>query len=286
MASVLIFAWVELVDVSGDLPYSLALMAIGYALFQFVAMAIWGIEPWTRRGDGFAVYFNLFARLAPLDLRGWKIVRRRPLEGIVGLSAVPGTVALVCTMIGSTTFDGLSRGSAWRSIDPELRSVFADIGAGATTAQELSASLGMLIVIAAVAGIYRIGVEGIATVGPRIDVQRLSGAFVHTLVPIAFGYVVAHYFSLLVDSGRTLPDLIEHPLGGHGEPDNSPVIGSHASWYIQVGALVCGHVAGLLLAHDRALTLFRSTRDAVRAQYWMLGVMVSFTCVGLWLLSQ
>jgi hypothetical protein len=25
--------------------------------------------------------------------------------------------------------------------------------------------------------------------------------------------------------------------------------------------------------------------DAVRSQYWMLAVMVSFTCLGLWLLS-
>jgi hypothetical protein len=45
-------------------------------------------------------------------------------------------------------------------------------------------------------------------------------------------------------------------------------------------------VSGLVLAHDRALAFFRSAREAVRSQYWMLAVMVSFTCLGLWLLSD
>ena len=54
---------------------------------------------------------------------------------------------------------------------------------------------------------------------------------------------------------------------------------------MQVAALVLGHVGGLALAHDRALSVYRSTLDAVRSQYWMLAVMVTFTCLGLWLLS-
>ena len=55
---------------------------------------------------------------------------------------------------------------------------------------------------------------------------------------------------------------------------------------MQVAALIAGHVAGLVLAHDRALAVFGSDRRAaVRSQYWMLTVMVGFTCLGLWLLS-
>ena len=46
-----------------------------------------------------------------------------------------------------------------------------------------------------------------------------------------------------------------------------------------------GHVCGLILAHDRAIALYRKSRDAVRSQYWMLVVMVGFTSLGLWLLS-
>jgi hypothetical protein len=285
-ATILVFTWVELVDLDGDMPSRLGLMALSYALFQLVAMGVWGIDTWTARGDGFSVCFNLFGRLAPLDWRDGTLVRRRPLEGITRLSIVPGTVALVCTMIGSTTFDGVSRGSTWRSIAPHLRDAFAGLGAGATAAHELAGTVGLVVVVAAVAGIYRIGVEGMASVGTGRDVRRLSGDFVHTLVPIAFGYVVAHYFSLLLDAGETLPDLVAHPFGRDGDPAARSVVGSHVTWYIQVFALVGGHVCGIVLAHDRALTIFSRPRDAVRAQYWMLAVMVSFTCVGLWLLSQ
>ena len=62
-------------------------------------------------------------------------------------------------------------------------------------------------------------------------------------------------------------------------------VGSRTIWYVQVGALVIGHVAGLILAHDRALVVFDQAREATRSQYWMLVVMVAFTSLGLWLLS-
>jgi hypothetical protein len=64
------------------------------------------------------------------------------------------------------------------------------------------------------------------------------------------------------------------------------VVSATAIWYVQVGALVAGHVAALVLAHDRALADFRATQRAVRSQYWMLAVMVGFTTLGLWLLSE
>jgi hypothetical protein len=44
-------------------------------------------------------------------------------------------------------------------------------------------------------------------------------------------------------------------------------------------------VAGLTLAHDRALATYPDSREAARSQYWMLVVMVGFTSLGLWLLS-
>lgn len=56
-------------------------------------------------------------------------------------------------------------------------------------------------------------------------------------------------------------------------------------WYVQVAALVGGHVSGLALAHDRALVVYGDADDAAASQRWMLAVMVTFTCLGLWLLS-
>jgi hypothetical protein len=64
------------------------------------------------------------------------------------------------------------------------------------------------------------------------------------------------------------------------------VIVSRATWYWQVGFVIAGHVAGLTLAHDRALAMYSDAKLAVRSQYWMLAVMVGFTSLALWLLSQ
>jgi hypothetical protein len=64
------------------------------------------------------------------------------------------------------------------------------------------------------------------------------------------------------------------------------VLTPNTIWYVQVGALALGHVAGLAVAHDRAVSLFRDSRDALRSRYAMLGLMVLYTVGGLWLLSR
>ena len=66
---ILAFAWVELVYVNKDDPSTLAIMVLAYAAVQLVGMSVYGIEPWTRNGDAFGVYFGLFSRLSPLHWR-------------------------------------------------------------------------------------------------------------------------------------------------------------------------------------------------------------------------
>jgi hypothetical protein len=121
----------------------------------------------------------------------------------------------------------------------------------------------------------------------------LAVRFAHSLVPIAFAYLLAHYFSLLVYQGQAAGFLASDPLGKGWDLFGTAtstidytVVSANGIWYVQVGALVLGHVAGLVLAHDRALLVFRDGRDATRSQYSMLAVMVAFTSLGLWLLSS
>jgi len=106
---------------------------------------------------------------------------------------------------------------------------------------------------------------------------------------------VAHYFSLFVFQEQAqFTYLLSDPLGtgttdlfgtASGGVDYG-VLSANAIWYVQVAALVIGHVTGLTLAHDRAVAYWGDYRQASRSQYWMLAVMVSFTCFGLYLLSQ
>ncbi len=53
-----------------------------------------------------------------------------------------------------------------------------------------------------------------------------------------------------------------------------------------MGFVIAGHVAGLVSAHDRALVRYDDEKVAVRSQYWMLAVMIGFTTLALWLLSE
>ena len=131
------------------------------------------------------------------------------------------------------------------------------------------------------------------SVGARYDTRQLTHAFAHTLVPIGVAYVLAHYFSLLIWQSQAMVYLASDPLGNganifgtSGYEINYHVISYAAIWYVQVAALLSGHVAGLALAHDRALVMYRDPAEAVRSQYWMLAVMVAFTSFGLWLLSS
>ena len=111
-------------------------------------------------------------------------------------------------------------------------------------------------------------------------------------LPIALAYVVAHYFSLLAYNGQATAYLASDPLGDgsnvFGTADATidyNVINATGIWYVQVAALVIGHVWALVLAHDRALEIYRDPRAATRSQTAMLILMVAFTCLGLWLLS-
>lgn len=291
--TILGFAWLELVYVDRDRPSTLAALALGYAVVQFVAMCVWGIDEWERRGDGFAVLFGLFGRLGPLDWREGRLRARVPLSGLTEIEAVPGTVALLCVAIGSTSFDGLSFGPTWLKLLPHLQSAFGHLGFGPEAAGEVAGSVGLVVMVLAIAALFRIGIAGMRSLDTGLDARELAGRFVFSLVPIAFAYVVAHYFSLLAENSQAVAYLISDPLGVGSDLFGTAratidygIVSPSAIWYVQVAALLAGHVSGLVLAHDRALVVFRRPADASRSQYWMLAVMVGYTCLGLWLLSE
>jgi hypothetical protein len=290
--TILGFAWLELCYTDKANPRKLAILALAYAGVQLAAMAWFGARTWSARGDGFGVYFSLFARLSPLHRRNGVLHVRPPLSGAPRLPLAAGTVALLCVAIGSTTFDGFSNGPVWASILPHLESVFSDLSAGQKASLQWSSSVGLLACVLLVGLLYRLGIEGMQTVGRGHDARELAGRFVHTLIPIAFAYALAHYFSLFAYQGQAAGFLISDPLGNGSDLFGTAsvridynLISSTGIWYVQVGALVAGHVAGLVLAHDRAVALYRRATEATRSQYWMLVVMVGFTSLGLWLLS-
>jgi hypothetical protein len=280
----LIFTWIELASGWGEQPARLATAAVLYSAVTWAAMALYGVETWTRRGEAFSVYFNLFSRLAIFEKRGGVVGVRPPLAGLPPLDRPPGTVAVVVVMIGTVTFDGLSQGSIWTDISTRL---FDTLGGTSTN------TIGLLVGVALVGGFYLLGIAGATTVGGGFEVRTLARAFVHSLVPIALVYVAAHYLTFLLFEGQAIRYTVADPFGQgwnlFGWADagiDYGLMSQETAWYVQVGLVVVGHVAALVLAHDRALALYRETRTAVLSQIWMLAIMIGFTMLALWLLKQ
>jgi hypothetical protein len=241
------------------------------------------------------VYFGLIARLSPLSWRDRELRVRMPLSGLGDLELWPGTAAVLFLLIGSTSFDGFSNGEVWYQLAPSLEGDLGHLGVSAIGAFEIVGTIGLIFCVAFVAGLYNLGIYGMRSALRDVTVENhkaLSRTFLHTLVPIAFGYMLAHYFSLLVLDGQAIGYLVSDPLG-HGSDlfgtanflINYNLISFAAIWYVQIAAIIAGHVSGLILSHERGLVEFKSPEAAVRSQYWMLAIMVAFTCLALWILS-
>jgi hypothetical protein len=195
--------------------------------------------------------------------------------------------------IGTTAFDAAKEGSLYNGLLGDLQDGFVGAGLSPGLGLELAFVVGLAIAIAVVGLIWTAGVLGMPLRELRLSRRALGLRFVHTLIPIAAAYLVAHYFSLFAYSGQLLWPLASDPLGdgsdlfgGAGAGIDYSILTATAIMYVQLGTLVAGHVAGLVLAHDRALTVYGHARAATASQIVMLVVMVVFTLGGVALLSE
>ncbi|HEX6665079.1 MAG TPA: fenitrothion hydrolase [Solirubrobacterales bacterium] len=274
-------------------PHAVALAALVYSVYTLTMMALFGVEQWCRTGEVFSVYFGMFGTLGCFGVEDGRLGVRRPFATATRWATVPGSAAVVIASIASTSFDGAQDGAFKGTLESAFNRL-VDAGVSLISAARLSDTIFILLTYAGVAAVYLIGVRGMAGVPGAPSFKRLRAGFAHTLIPIAFAYLVAHYFSFFVFQEQAqFTYLLSDPLGT-GTTDlfgtassgvDFRLLSANAIWYVQVGALVIGHVIGLTLAHDRATAYWGDYRQAARSQYWMLAVMVAFTCFGLYLLS-
>ena len=173
-------------------------------------------------------------------------------------------------MLGTVAFDGLSRSTWWLDRVYDIQSSISDPAMADRVIMLLNLS-GLILTVLFVAGVY----TGAVKIAERIAGESFSGVFVFSLVPIAFVYALAHYFSLLVVQGQFAIPLASDPYGKGwdliGTDDFQPkldVLSPNATWYVAVGALVLGHVCGLVVgprpSGGRVPVASRGRADAVR----------------------
>jgi hypothetical protein len=276
------FAWLELAYYEPSNPRVVGLWLGLYTVAALVGAAIWG-RCWLRFGEGFAALFGLLAALAPFyrDETTGALRARVPVAGLARVRARRGTAAVVIVVLGSTTFDGVTRTAFWLDLQFE----YALVGWKLTAVN----TAGLVATILAVALAFGLSIWATSAIAKR-PVRELADAFAPSLIPIVLAYTVAHYFSLLVFESQTTLALASDPFGRgwdlfgtvQWEPDYTALSPGAIAW-VQVLAIVIGHVIGVLAAHDRAVELFPG-RLAARSQIPLVAVMVVFTVAGLTLL--
>jgi hypothetical protein len=274
------FVWLELVAPGNvTLPVVRLWFAV-YAGVHFIAAAVFGSR-WFDRGDAFEVYSAMFARLSPLGRRvsDRRLVLRNPLANLDGVPIGPGPVAVISVMLGSTAFDGFSA-------SPAGIGFVQNVADGQLVATGVL--LGFVLLVAVTFWAATVIAGGLS--GSH-DKRTLPGRFAGSVIPIALGYVVAHYFTLFVVEGQRTLIYAADPLSNGANllgladngvntaiADNPGVVA-----LVKVTAVVIGHVLGVVAAHDRAVALF-PRRTALVGQLPLLIVMVGYTLGGLTLL--
>lgn len=274
----LAFTWLELVAPDNAELLTMRVAIFGYLVLSLVLSLLFG-PAYLRTGDPFTAWSSLYGALSPLGRRAdrrW--VLRTPLHGPLQLRARPGLLAVTSVMLGSTAYDGFSGETRWYSFVQS-----SDLPA------EMWGTVALVTFCLVVAG----SLYGAAALSARLAGVCGSGvatSFAPSLVPIAAGYLIAHYWSLWVWEGTNGLVKMSDPLGTGanllgtaGLTPPSALIAPSLVAGIQVVAIVTGHVLGVVLAHERAISLF-PRRAAVVGQLPLLAVMVVYTVGGLSLL--
>ena len=276
IAGLAFFIWLELVG-NGAGPRSLFIVMVGYTAFTLAMMAQFGRDPWRQNGETFNVWFGLLGRLAPYGLVGnpaeGRVARRPFASGLLLGRWRREDIVLVGMGTASILFDGLSQTQPWFD-------VFGAPGVPIKTLQ-LAGFLGLLVLAALV-------------------VSRLVGvpATAAGLIPIAAGYLVAHYFTYLLIDGQRIIVALGDPfqqgsdIGNFGWAFYQPTsafLPPGFVWTIQLAAVVGGHMLGAWAGHvvaARETAAARGAADHRRRQVPLAVIMVALTTLTLWSLGQ
>jgi hypothetical protein len=265
------FVWLELVLFAG--PGTLFVVIVGYTAFTLAMMAQFGRDTWRSQGETFTVWFRLLGRIAPYALvdEDGRVRRRSFASGLLERGWSWADVTLVGFAVASILFDGLSQ-----------TQLFFDLFGAPDVPIRTVLLVGFLAVIVAAAwAVARM--IGLAATGAG-------------LLPIAVGYLIAHYFTYLLIDGQRILVAISDPFqrgwdlfGTAFHVPNGDFLPPGLVWTIQLAAVVGGHMLGAWGGHVVAAEEAPAGLDAAGLRLRQLPlavVMVGLTTLTLWSLGQ
>lgn len=272
------FVWLELCAPNRDSTGTLQTYFGIYAFVHVMAALCFG-RAWFARCDGFEAFSGLIGRLSIFGRRDdGKLVVRSPLANLDGVPEAPGLVGVLAVMLGSTAFDSLTSTPWW-----------ASVSYNSTLSPTQLSTLALLGCVFVVATAFCVA-SWLAGILGKHGAGGMATSFAHSLVPIAVGYLIAHYFSLLVYAGQQTLIHASDPLvngtdlfGLADRRVDYGVLTISAIALVQVTSIIIGHVLGVFSAHDRSIRVF-PRHEAIIGQLPMMVLMVCYTLGGLSLL--
>ena len=308
------FVWLELVPAVS--AATLTVVLVGYTVLTLALMAQFGRDEWRAQGETFSVWFRTLNRMAPfgvvaaarvageeprpdaddgvvvpggIDVARAHVVRRSFASGLLGGRWSAAVVALIAVGVASIIFDGFSQ-----------TVVFASwFGVPGLVPKTLLLLAWLAIVVGAA-----------LWVGRTVSIGAIGAG----LLPIAIGYLIAHYLTYLLIDGQRIVIAVSDPLQQGSDLFGTAFFQPGASWLppglvwtLQLAAVVGGHMIGAWAGHVtaqrdmEALAASRPPRDMrhrklpwtpapdrnVRMREIPLAVvMVALTTITLWSLGQ
>jgi hypothetical protein len=309
--------WSELVLPGNIGPGTVSTLLGGYTILTLIGMAAFGRVAWLRNVELFEVLLGWFGRVGPI---GRRVVdpnacagcsdrcnpercidcpecaiaadprERRPeiRPWFAGLTEVRrgswSDAAFIVMALAGVSYDGLRETAVWANamnwffplIYPAVDEFKAFLLAG---------TLGLIVVWLIFFSVFVIGALITRLLSARaraVVLGRVVGAYAATLLPIAGGYLIAHYLTLVIQGIVWIPDLIRDPNASAAPTlDAIPI---SLVWYLSIVAIVLGHIAAIVLSHRIALR--DAPQRAIRAGIPLAVLMVCYTVLSLWIIAQ
>lgn len=289
-------------------------LLLAYTVVTGLGMLAFGPVTWLRNAEVFEVLFGWFGRIGPIGRRSLAralcrdcasdcvpgacvdcpecvvvgtdrelaLEVRRPLGGLADVRGAGWSdAAFILLALAGVTFDGLQDTALWVVLNTAVEGALA-VALPAEVILVISGPLGLVCVWAGFLAAFAVAATVTrAIAGAPIGLSSTAGRYAATLLPIAAGYVVAHYLTVVLQGIVTLPGMLLQPGAIEVVLDWLP---AGFVWYLSVGAIVAGHVAAVLLAHREALRL--KARHLALAELPLVALMLGYTVLSLWIIAQ
>ncbi len=309
--------WAELILPNGSVAMTVAVLMAAYTVITLAGMLLVGQGAWLRHGELLEILLGWFGRIGPIgrvsadpalcagcgeacdparciDCPECAVIaddpERRPVlrPWVTGLLDVgrPGAsdAVFIVTALAGVTYDGMREtalgAGLFNALYPAIAAVLGDYSTATfLTTETLELLLVAFVFLGAFTGVVVAGRTLAGT--PARPLGEDMGRYATTLLPIAGGYLIAHYFTLVIQGAIWLPSLLADPLMSLApQLDAIPVA---VVWYVSVAAIVAGHVAGIVLAHR--LAHGDAPERATTIGLPMVGLMVGYTVLSLWIIA-